>query len=400
MHIATDRCISIPSEVKAPNRPHEDIDASLSEIEIGSSTDAIDALAPEWLALQRLSGPSAVFQNHAQIRIWARHFLHDGSRLHVALVRKNGYPVLILPLVISGPPYLRIARLTGDPIAQYSEILVDPAADIHTAFRAAFETVKAAGADAIVLRRVRADSNILALANPYARLGISPRVAPYAELSSFPTPAAYLESLSKNMRKGLRNRRHHLAKAGDIRFQMLVGGAEARNALADAIALKRRWLIDRGEVSAAILDPHTRDCLLDFAGDAHTGAVLMRLTVNGETAAIRLGFEHLGTHFAYLSAYDERSAHLAPGKMLMDFCISMSLERGLKRIDMLPPGGRHKSDWCRSESTVADYTLPLTPTGHAYAKLYQEHFRPALRRTWQSMPGALRSLIAARIIGF
>ena len=124
----------------------------------------------------------------------------------------------------------------------------------------------------------------------------------------------------------------------------------------------------------------------------------MRLVVGTETAAIRLGFEYLGTSFAYMSAYDESFAHLSPGKMLMDFYLSQFAERGIRRVDMLPPVDRHKTDWCRLETGVADFNLPLTRTGRAYAELYQERFRPALRRSFDKLPDSVRSLAAALFV--
>ena len=158
-------------------------------------------------------------------------------------------------------------------------------------------------------------------------------------------------------------------------------------------------MIQRGAVSTAFLDHATRDCLLDLAEDrAGTGAVVMRLMANGEPAAIRFGFEYQSTYFAYMSAYDEAFAHLAPGKMLMDFYISRFRERGLERVDMLPPLDRHKTDWCHFETEVADYTLPLTRSGRVFAEHYQERFRPALRRTYQRLPDSVRSMLAGLFV--
>jgi CelD/BcsL family acetyltransferase involved in cellulose biosynthesis len=85
--------------------------------------------------------------------------------------------------------------------------------------------------------------------------------------------------------------------------------------------------------------------------------------------------------------------------MLMHAYLSRFKERGLDRIDMLPPSGRHKTDWCTERTGVADYTLPLTRAGRIYAKLYQERLRPALRRTWSHLPVGVRSLAAALLIG-
>jgi CelD/BcsL family acetyltransferase involved in cellulose biosynthesis len=350
--------------------------------------------------LEEVSAPSAIFQSHAQIRIWARHFVPAGGgiRLHVALVRRNGVAVLILPLVIAGLPGLRIARMAGDPIAQYCEILADPTIDASAAFDAAIASVKQAGADAIVFRRIREDSHLLKLARPLLRPPISRQAAPFADLSRFADYRAYLKSLSHKTRHGLKNREHRLKNAGESRFEHTMGGRAARMALADAMDLKRKWLVQRGAMSSALLDTETKACLLDLTDDPATGSVVARLTVNDATAAIRFGFEYRNTHFTYLSAYDERFAGLSPGKLLMHFVLSSFKERGLQRVDMLPPAGRHKAEWCRSEVGVADYTLPLSEAGRLYAIVYQERVRPGLQRVWKRMPLSLRSLIAALLL--
>ena len=375
--------------------------ASRFEVEVVTDVAEIDALAADWRALQALSGPSAVFQSHAHISVWARHFLseaHGKARLHIAVVRRDNRAILILPLVISGFP-VRVARLAGDPVAQYSEVPVDPAADLEAAFEAALSTVREAGAKAMVIRRVREDSHLHRLASPFARPTAARSAAPYADLTAFADYPAYLRSLSKKFRQGLRNRGHHIEKSGDVRFDLLRGGAEAREAVADAIDLKRTWLVQRGAVSSAFLDPATRECLLDLAARAETGSVVVRLMVDNEPAAVRFGFEYQGTHFAYMSAYDARFGKLSPGKMLMDFCISGFRERGLKRIDMLPPDGRHKADWCEAAVAVADYTLPLGQIGRAYAGLYQERLRPKLEWCWYHLPAGVRSLAATLLLG-
>jgi CelD/BcsL family acetyltransferase involved in cellulose biosynthesis len=295
-------------------------------------------------------------------------------------------------------PFLRVAHLAGDPIAQFSEILVDPALATRSALDVALKSVKAAGADVIVFRRVRDDSHLLDLARPYFRGPSDAQVAPFADISGYADHTAFLQSLSKKTRRALKHRQNHLDRAGKSTFETLSGGREARAALADAIALKRKWLVQHGALSSAFVDPATRECLLDLAGSAAAGSVVLRLLVNGEPAAFRFGFEHGGTHFSYLSAYDERFSDASPGKLLMDYCIAGMRGRGLHRIDMLPPAGRHKTDWCPDETAVADYSLPLTGVGRLYADLYQAHIRPALYRTWHGLPTSVRSRISALFV--
>jgi CelD/BcsL family acetyltransferase involved in cellulose biosynthesis len=375
-------------------------DCTAVSVEVVATLSGIEALAADWTALEALAAPACVFQSHAQIRIWAQHFLtgRKRQRLHVAVVRERGRAVLILPLALSGTG-LCIARMAGDPLAQYSDILLDPAADAPRAFAAALASLERAGIDAVVFRRMRQDSALLALAGGRLRPGTAEDAAPYADLAAHPSFDHYLKSLSKTFRKNLRNRQNHLEKEGEACFEVIAGGAAARAALTEALDLKHRWLVQRGAVSSAFLERATHDCLLDLAERAEeTGAVVMRLSVGGRAAAIRFGFEYRGTYFAYLSAYDPAFAHLAPGKLLMESYLSGFKERGLARIDMLPPRDRHKSDWCRLEMPVADHTLPLTTRGRIFAELYQERLRPALKRTWHCLPTALRSLAVGMFI--
>jgi CelD/BcsL family acetyltransferase involved in cellulose biosynthesis len=398
MQSATDVAEDIRSAEWA-DQAHAEGDSGF-EVLVASRASELGAIESDWLALERLSPASTVFQSFAHIKIWADHFLSrkSGSKLHVVVVRDRGGPVLILPLTIAGPPGLRIARIAGDPVAQYFEMPFDPAYASPGAFGAALASVKRAGADAILFRHVRDDSQLLRAASAYLRPHSARTEAPFADLSGFADFAGFLKSLSKKTRQGLRNRRNHLEKAGPFEFQILRGGKGAREAIAEAIDLKRKWLVQRGNMSSAFVDPATRGCLLDLAESSESGAVVLRLLVGGEAAAIRYGFEYRGTHFAYMSAYDSRFADLSPGKLLMEFCISGFKERGVQRIDMLPPDGRHKKDWCREAIGVADYALPLTPTGRLYAEVYQEKVRPAIKQAFLRLPVPLRSLLAALFV--
>jgi len=400
VHTASD--VNVGNETRsAQASPGRAIRDGSFEVDVISSADGLRSIAVEWRSLERLTNATAVFQSHAQLSIWARHFIpREGShvRLHVAVVRRQGRPVLILPLVITGLPVFRVARMAGDPIAQYSEILLDPALADREAFAAALRSVKSAGADVLVVRRVRNDSPLLGLAPTHLKAPINRQVAPFANLSPFAGHTAFLESLPKKMRRGLTNRKNHLERAGDSRFEILFGGPEARAAVANAIDLKRKWLIQRGALSGAFADPATRNCLLDLAGSTGSGAVVHRLLINGEPAAFRFGFEHAAQHFSYMSAYDDQFANISPGRLLLNFCISSLWERGIEKFDMLAPAGGHKSEWCRDEVGVADYSIPLSASGRLYAELYQERIRPALARAWHGMPAPLRSLAAALLI--
>ena len=155
-------------------------------------------------------------------------------------------------------------------------------------------SVVKAGADAIVLRRVRADSHLLRLAADHLRPADGRRCRALCRpLALRELRGLSAEPVEEYAQGAAQPPAPSGARPGNVAFELLAGGPEARQAIADAFSLKRRWMIQRGAVSTAFLDPATRDCLLDLAEDsAGSGAVVMRLMVNGEPAAIRFGFEY------------------------------------------------------------------------------------------------------------
>ena len=365
-----------------------------------SDVEALEDAAAEWVALERLADSSALFQTHAQITIWARSFLAGtagGRRLHIALVREAGAIRLIVPVTVTTTAGIRVGRIAGCPIAQYSELLGAPEADLPACFSMALKALRRTGLDLLQLDGVREGSALWRAIAPFHLAPIDPRVAPFADLSHSPDHDAFVRKRSKNLLHGLRNRRKQIERTGALRFDLLEGGQEARAALAEAIQLKREWLVQRGAISTAFLEPITTGCLLELAQSC-PGALVMRMLIDEQPAAIRFGFEHAGTYFAYMSAYDTRLAQYAPGKLLLDFCFASIRARGGTRVDMLPPAGEHKAVWCDGEIAVADYTLPLSMRGLAYARIVQERLRPALSWTWHHLPAPLRTFLAARFL--
>ncbi len=199
-------------------------------------------------ASKRLSHAEAVFQSFAHIRFWARHFMRRKKAAPGFTSRScatHGRAVLILPACgLAARRLLGSPRIAGDPIAQYAEVLVDPARASRGAFEAALASLRAAGVDAIVLRR-RPRRLRISSASPRRIFGrqCRARVAPYRRsfrlrrlpgLSEEPLQEDAPEPAQPPPSSG----------AGrPFSFETLSGGAEARAAVADAIDLKRKWLV-------------------------------------------------------------------------------------------------------------------------------------------------------------
>lgn len=397
----TTPCLSTASPAALPRqtaaRPASpDRDLGVTVVADGAG---LARIGDEWRALEALSPAAAVFQSHAQTEIWVRHFIEPGPRaprLHIVVVRQAGAARLILPLALSRRAGLTIGHMVGAPIAQYAELLADPAADLPAIFGVALGALREDGVDALVFDGVRADSALLAGARPALRPPLNRRIAPFADLAATPSHDGFVRSRGKDLLYGIRNRRKRLERDGRVSFELIEGGAAARAAIGEAIGLKLDWLQQRGAVSSAFIDSRTTDCLLELA-ERCPGAVVMRLAFEDRPAAIRFGFEHGGTFFAYLSAYDTDLAQYAPGKLLLNFCFERERERRTRLVDMLPPAGEHKTLWCDSAVEVADYLLPLTGPGTLFA-LARERALPAAEWTWHHLPAGVRSLVARHIL--
>ncbi|WP_375450838.1 GNAT family N-acetyltransferase [uncultured Devosia sp.] len=358
---------------------------------------ALDAAGPAWRALESRAAAQCLFQSHAHTMIWARNYLvGSGTALHVVMLYDGDDLGLVLPLCITTTMGVRIARVTGYPIAQYADALADRPADA-SCFAAIVQSLRDARVDAVALDGIRADSTLHRLV---AARGLKPgnaRVAPFVDLARFPDHDSFVRERSRGLGKKLRARRRQLEGNGELRFDILSGGLPARQALAGGLHLKREWLIQRGAMSTTFLDPAANACLLDLAEHV-PGALVFQLRLNGATAAIRLGFEHRGTFFSYLSAYEESLAQYSPGKLLMNLTLASVRTRGGAMVDLFPPASENKAIWCDRDIAVADYVLALTLKGRVHAVLFQQKLRPLLRWGYYRLPDAVRQTFARRLL--
>lgn len=365
-------------------------------VEFVRDLEGLVAMGPEWRALEdRAAG---VFQSHDQTVIWARNYVTAGSDRHllIALVRVEGLLRLIVPLYVETQLGTRMARITGRPIAQYSDVLASSDADAQRYLPLVVDALRSENVDVLNLDSVREHTPLHRLAlDRHAGSG-NKRVAPFAELDRFADHTSFVRSRSKGFGKKMRARRRQLEETGEVRLEMIEGGPAARKAMGEAVNLKREWLSHRGAMSSAFLDPLSHGCLLDLAENA-PGAMVLMMLLNGTIVAIRLGFSYHGTFFSYLSAYDEKLAPYSPGQLLMDYTLSVLRGRNVGHLDMLPPGSDNKAIWCADAVAVADYVLPLSWRGHLHAILYTGG-RRALRGAYYGLPAWLRRGLADRLL--
>ncbi len=367
--------------------------ASAKGIEVSTySGPQIHAIAPEWRALEACHPRAGTaFQSCDLILAWERHFASARNELRVITVRRGGELVLVWPLAIETAFFGRMACWAGDPIGQYGDVIAAGGAARHEWIEAAFAEIgRQDDIGFLCLRGLRADSAITAWA---ARRGIalgSVAETPVLDTTAYDCLDGFLAEewpLAKRNAKRMRK----FDTLGGMTFEIVGPGPEAAALVAKAFAFKREWLAARGHYGRAFNDRRMEECLMEFAGDASasSGLAVSHLAVNGETAAIEIGFRRGGRHYAYMGTFAPDFAKHSPGFVVTELTIRDCVEQGIAEYDPLPPADDYKLAWSNARIAVHDYGIVLGWSGYLSLAV-TAWARPAAKKLFERLPLKLR----------
>ncbi len=292
-----------------------------------SERSAFDALEPEWNDLFRRAGrDTQLFQTFNWNWHWANHYLApapgEGRRRSLAIVtvRRNGRLVMVWPLVAERVAGLEVLHWMGEPVSQYGDVLAEAAPDTPQIMRQAWHFIATAlGADALFLRKVRADASIAPLLRELGLRRTAVAEAPFLDLASAPDFAGYEQRYSAKARKNRRRLLRRLEERGAVVVERHTSGAQARAAALEAIALKRAWLEATGRLSPALADPRFAAFFADAAEGRGrpAGCGVSVLTSNGETAGIAIDVTCGRRRAAHVIVHDARLDAFSPGTLLL-----------------------------------------------------------------------------------
>jgi CelD/BcsL family acetyltransferase involved in cellulose biosynthesis len=375
--------------------------ATRSSLRHTLSVDILDAeavddeIAADWRRLGGSQGGATLFQTPEMLAAWRGHFPpRSGSNAVTLVVRDRGRAVLIWPLLVKRRAWATVIAGAGAPIAQYDDILLDPACDASAAVDCALDTlIGTFRADFIVLERVREDSALRHALRDRTPLCCD-EAAPFVDLSQ--GAGARMATLRPRVARQHRKRVKRLQKAGAVAFEVAEDAATAERWLREAMAMKRKWLRETGRVSRAFVKAETEECLADLARalsgqNAEPRMVVGRLTLDGGPAAIELGFCHRGVYNLYLRAFQAELGRFGPGNVLTQRMLEWCEANGVRRYDMMAPRSRNKREWQSGEVVVVDFAFPATWRGRLYIEVVLKRLIPGLRRVFYALPASLRS---------
>lgn len=355
----------------------------------------LDALRNEWLALETEHGAShQMFQSFHWVRHWCDHFLNQpGTDLCIVTARVASRLVMIWPLVQECRLGQCHIKWLGEPVSQYGDALVVDGAETTALILAGLDFISSAlGDDIVILRKVRADSNV---AKALENRGIAPTStdsAPYASLPNDTSFDAFAQRYPTKARKNRRRHRRRLEETGPVTFEILGGSERAQALIHMAIGYKRQWLKDRSLLSRAFTDDRfngffeTMPSRLNAATVPSCQLQVFALLCDGHPVAINVGFRSGDRMLIHIAAYDPAFERFSPGSLLFEASIKYCLENGIAVFDLLSPGDSYKADWADETVEVRDYALGLTRKGRAYDALFIRRLRPAAKFAMARMP--------------
>lgn len=377
--------------------------ADAIELGIVTSIAGLESLESEWAELFQSAGRDInVFQSFNWIWHWTRHFLAGAKGktadrsadcgLYILTGRRGGRLVLVLPMIRKKHLGLTVIALAGDPVSQYGDILVDPAAGDELVAQAWQMLKERSGADVIVLRKVRADSNLGRFLHSNDVIVTDRQVAPFLDLSSAPDFATYEARYSAKARKNRRRLLRRLEESGPVRIAAHTAGARAGELARLAVALKRAWVKHRGLVSRSLSHPATLNFFVDVTSSTErpVGALVTVLEAGGEAAAIEMAFDCKGRRAVHLIVYALRHERSGAGQLLIERCARQALEAGMSTYDFLSPGDSYKLEWADGHVEVLDLAQALSPRGRVFAKFYLAHGRRALKTAANTLTRVFR----------
>ncbi len=364
--------------------------------------EAYEKIGADWLRLAALQKGPVLFQTPALLIAWATHFTRNRPGLLATIVvMHQDLPILIWPLLVERRGIFRVASGAGAPIGQYDEILLHPDYDGEAAFTAAMDMLaETVAPDLVSLERVRADSTLRAALAGAAPLSWA-EGAPYTDLSN--GMEGVRSTRKPRVARQQKRRIRTFSQTGQVDFRVASDPAEAGSWLSEALVLKRDWLRQTGRVSRAFTQPETGNCLVELAQaligpDAFPRVVVSKLTLDGRTAAIEVGFCERDTYHLYLGAFHPEFARLGPGNVLTEKVLEWCVANGMTRYDMLAPRSRNKREWQSNEVAIVDFALAATWRGRLYAALVLKRLSPMLRDAFYALPPRVRSFIASRTL--
>ena len=378
-------------------------------IDIISDPAEILALGPAWEALEADCPDTVFFQSFA----WCRNFLEfsrgkPGFAPRVITIRDNTANstrrlVGILPLALQNKGRMKVLTGFAEPFQQYTDILLDPAADTDGLTPHLLTALKKTGADYVHFGQVREDSALARLTGDVLLPLGEKDAAPFVRLADFENHGEYHKTVRSKTRKNLRNAKNRLERDAPVTHETAYEGDLVCEVIHRAYDGREAWLERLGITSRAFQDEDFEAFLKRFcdgqeASVAAIRTIAMSLKHGDEPISDQWGFVYRGRYYAFMANWNPAYEASSPGRLHLGEVIKTCFDEGFETADFLIPASSYKLSWTDDMMPVCDLILPLTRKGSLYARLWLGFIRPRAKQLFFRLPAGLRQLLVKKVV--
>jgi CelD/BcsL family acetyltransferase involved in cellulose biosynthesis len=327
-------------------------------LEVITTIDGLNALASVWDGLGTcLDSPIGRFSWTAA----SVEHLAAGARLSIAVLRRNGDPVAIAPLVIVHG----VAQHIG--VDAHQEPCDFSYADAESLESLCRELAHAGMS--LALPRLPADApTVAALERAYGTgAQVLVRSRPSCPVIELPGGGGADSVLSSSLRSDLRRAARKAGEFGELSFQMHAPSTKGEVAPLWDVAARVEaagWKGRRG--SALLMNDRIGPFLRDYATRAASAGILriLLLEIGADDAAMMIALQAGGRFWILKIGYDERFADCSPGQLVMQEGLRHATRSGLSSYEFLGTDEPWTRRWTKiTRPTVGLYIYPHTIRG-------------------------------------
>ncbi len=326
-------------------------------------------LEKEWKALLPQTAADNIFLTWEWISTWWRVFGRDKS-LHILTFRRGTELVGIAPLYIRKIRYYGILPLkalmflgTGEKVrSEYQDIIIkygyeDEVVDAFTSL-----LTSTIDWDIAILKDCRGPSPLVASwQTPDSRLQ-QVRATWSAEncyaVKLTTSYADYLQSLPKQLRKNINNRRRRLDNKYSVEYQILQHREQLDEWMA-ALKILHQKRMKQKDRAGKFTDPNY-DKFHSAISEQFFQQGWLRLSglyINAQPAAIRYGFSYGKKVYGYQTGFDPAFARDGVMQVLVSRSIEEGYDSGIAEIDFMAGEDRHKVRFANSVRRIFTLTV-------------------------------------------
>ncbi len=353
--------------------------------------EEIEAIAEAWRELEtRCADPLGYFQSYDWCRNWVARFGKDHIP-YVVTVWRGQRLIALWPRMIVEMAGIRRLETLGAPHSQYCGALVwRDGTKLSAIARHLRAAVRASRCDVTISRAVPEGTMLAEILADKQVVRGSANLASLLDLSGFASAEAYREQLGKLQKRNRNRRRNHLARLGELNFEVIwPGHPEFAPLVRQCAEMKRRWLAETGRFSTGFSMVGYEDFLATLEGEETglDGACLSVLRAGDRVVALELGLLRHGHYYAYIGGFDWDLRDLSPGKVQMDMTVGWLIDRGIRAYDLLINPADYKASWTNDAIAVTSRAEALSWRGRFYTSAWLPSLRPALKQLHGAWPG-------------